>query len=41
MSEDEIKQVALAEENVQKFLNGLTVVKTIYVQGKLFSFVAK
>ncbi|MBB5151706.1 leucyl-tRNA synthetase [Histophilus somni] len=41
MSEDEIKQVALAEENVQKFLNGLTVVKTIYVPGKLFSFVAK
>lgn len=41
MAEEEIKQIALADENVQKFLDGLTIVKTIYVPGKLFSFVAK
>ncbi|WP_439238717.1 leucine--tRNA ligase [Lonepinella sp. BR2919] len=41
MAEDDIKAVALADENVQKFLHGLNVVKTIYVPGKLFSFVAK
>ncbi|MDG6896198.1 leucine--tRNA ligase [Volucribacter amazonae] len=41
MAEEQIKQRALAEDNVQKFLDGLTVVKTIYVPGKLFSFVAK
>ncbi|PVX38871.1 leucyl-tRNA synthetase [Pasteurella langaaensis DSM 22999] len=40
-SEEQIKQVALADPNVQKFLDGLTIVKTIYVPGKLFSFVAK
>lgn len=41
MEEEQIQQRALAEENVQKFLDGLTIVKTIYVPGKLFSFVAK
>ncbi len=41
MAEDDIKQVALADDNVQKFLDGLNIVKTIYVPGKLFSFVAK
>ncbi|HDR1435384.1 TPA: leucine--tRNA ligase [Pasteurella multocida] len=41
MSEDDIKQVALADSNVAKHLEGLNIVKTIYVPGKLFSFVAK
>lgn len=41
MSEDDIKQVALADSNVSKHLEGLNIVKTIYVPGKLFSFVAK
>lgn len=41
MGEEQIKACALAEENVQKFLEGLTIIKTIYVPGKLFSFVAK
>ncbi|WP_424405285.1 leucine--tRNA ligase [Pasteurella sp. PK-2025] len=41
MSEEDIKQVALADSNVSKHLEGLTIVKTIYVPGKLFSFVAK
>ncbi|SUB23955.1 leucine--tRNA ligase [Avibacterium avium] len=41
MAEDAIKEIALADPNVQKFLDGLTIVKTIYVPGKLFSFVAK
>ncbi|MGC6247600.1 leucine--tRNA ligase [Bisgaard Taxon 45] len=41
MSEEDIKQVALADSNVSKHLEGLNIVKTIYVPGKLFSFVAK
>lgn len=41
MSEDDIKQVALADSNVSKHLEGLNIVKTIYVPGKLLSFVAK
>lgn len=41
LDEEQIKARALAEENVQKFLAGLNIVKTIYVPGKLFSFVAK
>ncbi|MDO5054905.1 MAG: leucine--tRNA ligase [Pasteurella oralis] len=41
MGEEEIKQVALSDNNVSKHLEGLTIVKTIYVPGKLFSFVAK
>ncbi|MDU8923534.1 leucine--tRNA ligase [Pasteurellaceae bacterium LIM206] len=41
MAEDGIKALALADENVRKFLDGLNIVKTIYVPGKLFSFVAK
>ena len=41
MAEDAIKQVALADENVQKFLQGSEIQKVIYVPGKLLSFVAK
>ncbi|VEI59039.1 leucyl-tRNA synthetase [Pasteurella multocida] len=41
MSEENIKQVALSDSNVSKHLEGLNIVKTIYVPGKLFSFVAK
>ncbi|SPY33835.1 leucine--tRNA ligase [Pasteurella canis] len=41
MGEEDIKQVALSDSNVSKHLEGLTIVKTIYVPGKLFSFVAK
>ncbi|AKD38737.1 leucyl-tRNA ligase [Pasteurella multocida subsp. multocida OH4807] len=41
MSEDDIKQVALADSNVSKHLEGLNIVKAIYVPGKLLSFVAK
>ncbi|MGY4676445.1 leucine--tRNA ligase [Pasteurella sp. P03HT] len=41
MSEEDIKQVALADSNVSKHLDGLNIVKTIYVPGKLLSFVAK
>lgn len=41
MAEEDIKQVALADANVEKFLEGLTVQKVIYVPGKLLSFVAK
>ncbi|WP_032092475.1 leucine--tRNA ligase [Necropsobacter rosorum] len=41
MAEEEIKQLALADSNVAKFLDGLTLNKVIYVPGKLLSFVAK
>lgn len=40
-SEDEIKATAMADENVKKHLDGLNIVKVIYVPGKLLSFVAK
>ncbi|MGY6773000.1 leucine--tRNA ligase [Gallibacterium sp. ZY190522] len=40
-SEEEIKTTAMADENVQKHLDGLNIVKVIYVPGKLLSFVAK
>ena len=40
-SEEEIKTEAMADENVQKHLDGLNIVKVIYVPGKLLSFVAK
>ncbi|BFQ93980.1 leucine--tRNA ligase [Gallibacterium anatis] len=40
-SEEEIKTAAMADENVQKHLDSLNIVKVIYVPGKLLSFVAK
>lgn len=40
-SEEEIKTAAMADENVQKHLDGLNIIKVIYVPGKLLSFVAK
>lgn len=39
-SEDEIKAAALANENVQKFLEGATVQKVIVVKGRLVNIVA-
>lgn len=39
--EESIKQTALADANVTKHLDGLNIVKVIYVPGKLLSFVAK
>jgi leucyl-tRNA synthetase len=39
-SEDDIKATALANENVQKFLEGITVQKVIVVKGRLVSIVA-
>ncbi|KGQ65781.1 leucine--tRNA ligase [Gallibacterium anatis 7990] len=39
--EEEIKTAAMADENVHKHLDGLNIVKVIYVPGKLLSFVAK
>lgn len=40
-TEDEVKAVALADENVSRHLDGLTIIKVIYVPFKLLSFVAK
>ena len=39
-AEDAIKATALANENVQKFLDGLTVQKVIVVKGRLVNIVA-
>jgi leucyl-tRNA synthetase len=38
-SEDEIKQAAISETNVRKFLEGKNIRKTVLVPGKLLSFV--
>jgi leucyl-tRNA synthetase len=40
-SQDAIKELALANENVQKFIEGKTVHKVIVVPKKLVSIVAK
>ncbi|MBM3298600.1 MAG: leucine--tRNA ligase [Deltaproteobacteria bacterium] len=39
-SEDEVKQTALAESNVQRFLEGKTIRKTVLVPNKLLNIVA-
>ena len=41
MAEADIKALALADANVQKFLAGMTIAKAIYVPGKLLNFVVK
>jgi leucyl-tRNA synthetase len=40
-SEDEVKAAALADANVQAHTAGKTVVKAIYVQGKMLNLVVK
>ena len=40
-TEEEMEQKALEIENVQKFLEGLTIVKVVTIPGKLVSIVAK
>ncbi len=39
ISEDEAKELALAEENVQKHLSGQKVKKAVYVPGRMINFV--
>lgn len=39
--EESIKQLAFADENVIRHLDGLNILKVIYVKGKLLSIVAK
>ena len=39
--EDTVKTMAFADENVKRFLDGMQVVKAIYVPGKLLNFVVK
>jgi len=39
LSEDELKERALADTNVQKFLDGKKVKKSIYVPGRMINFV--
>ena len=40
-TKDEMISAAKANENVQKYLDGATIVKEIVVPGKLVSFVVK
>ncbi|QGM81057.1 leucine--tRNA ligase [Otariodibacter oris] len=40
-TEDEVKAVALNDENVAKHLDGLNIIKVIYIPFKMLSFVAK
>ncbi|MGX2967146.1 leucine--tRNA ligase [Ursidibacter sp. B-7004-1] len=40
-TEDEVKSLALGDENVAKHLDGLNVIKVIYIPFKMLSFVAK
>ena len=40
-SEDDVKTAALADENVTRHLDGLNIIKTIYIPFKMLSFVAK
>ncbi len=40
-SEEDIKALALSDENVEKWTKGQAIVKTIYIKGKLFSIVVK
>ena len=39
--EDTVKTMAFADENVKRFLDGMQVVKVIYVAGKLLNVVVK
>lgn len=40
-SEEEIKSLALADENIQKWVEGKEIIKVVYVSGKLLSIVIK
>ncbi|RIY34408.1 leucine--tRNA ligase [Psittacicella hinzii] len=40
-TEDEIKEIAFADENVTKFTEGLTIAKVVYVPNKLLNIVVK
>ncbi|MCK3654518.1 leucine--tRNA ligase [Pasteurellaceae bacterium Macca] len=40
-TEEEVKSAALADENVTKHLDGLNIIKVIYIPFKMLSFVAK
>ena len=41
MSEDEIKSIALSSENVQRHIDGKTIIKTIVIKGKIVNIVVK
>ena len=40
-SQEEIKEAALKDENVQKFIQDKSIVKEIFVKGKIFNLVVK
>jgi len=40
-TKDEIEKTALADENVQRFIEGKNVMKVIVVQGRLVNVVVK
>lgn len=39
-NEEQVAEIAYADENVQKFVDGKTIRKQIYVPNKLFNIVA-
>ena len=41
MGEDEIKSLALSSENVQRHIEGKTIIKTIIIKGKIVNIVVK
>ena len=41
MAEEEVKQAALDQDNVKKFIEGKKIIKIIYVKGRLVNIVAK
>ena len=40
-SQDKIKEIALEDENIRRFVDGKTIVKEIFVAGKIFNIVVK
>jgi len=40
-SQEEVKEIALKEEKVQKYIEGKEIIKTIYVPKKLVNIVVK
>ena len=40
-AEEAVKEAALNETNVKRFIEGKQVVKTIYVQNKIFNIIIK
>ena len=40
-TQDKIKEIALLDENIKKFVNEKTIIKEIFVPGKIYNIVVK